>query len=42
MEVAVDILTGAVLARPRSAIQRQDRGYARRVVDELLTGLGSR
>jgi hypothetical protein len=42
VEVAVDILTGAVLARPRSAIQRPDRGYARRVVDELLTGLGSR
>jgi AcrR family transcriptional regulator len=42
VEVAVDILTGAVLARPRSAIQRADRSYARRVVDELLTGLASR
>lgn len=42
VEVAVDILTGAVLARPRAARERPDRGYARRVVDELLTGLASR
>jgi AcrR family transcriptional regulator len=42
VEVAVDILTGAVLARPMSARERPDRGYARRVVDELLTGLASR
>jgi AcrR family transcriptional regulator len=42
VEVAVDLLTGAVLARPRAARERPDRGYARRVVDELLTGLASR
>ena len=42
VEAAVDMLTGAVLARPRLGQDRIDRGYARRVVDELLTGLASR
>jgi AcrR family transcriptional regulator len=42
VEAAVDLLTGAVLARPRATAERTDRGYARRVVDELLTGLASR
>jgi len=42
VEAAVDMLTGAVLARPRVGKDRPDRGYARRVVDELLTGLASR
>ncbi|HVB44532.1 MAG TPA: TetR/AcrR family transcriptional regulator [Streptosporangiaceae bacterium] len=42
IEVAVDILTGVVLARSRLGQDRADRGYARRVVDELLTGLASR
>jgi AcrR family transcriptional regulator len=42
VEAAVDMLTGAVLARPRTGRDRADRGYARRVVDELLTGLASR
>lgn len=42
VEAAVDMLTGAVLARPRAIRERADRGYARRVVDELLTGLASR
>ena len=42
IEVAVDLLTGAVLAKPRLGQERMDRGYARRVVDELLTGLASR
>lgn len=42
VEVAVDMLTGAVLARPRTGRDRADRGYARRVVDELLIGLASR
>jgi AcrR family transcriptional regulator len=42
VEAAVDMLTGAVLARPRLSQDRIDRGYARRVVDELLTGLASR
>jgi AcrR family transcriptional regulator len=42
IELAVDMLTGAVLARTRLIPDRQDRGYARRVVDELLTGLASR
>jgi AcrR family transcriptional regulator len=42
VEAAVDMLTGAVLARPRALKDRADRGYARRVVDELLTGLASR
>jgi len=38
----VDMLTGAVLARTSLAQERADRGYARRLVDELLTGLASR
>jgi AcrR family transcriptional regulator len=42
VEVAVDMLTGAVLARPRTSKDRADRSYARRVVDELLVGLASR
>jgi AcrR family transcriptional regulator len=42
VEAAIDMLTGAVLARPRAGRDRADRGYARRVVDELLTGLASR
>jgi len=42
VEAAVDMLTGAVLARPRLGQDRIDRGYARRLVDELLTGLASR
>ncbi len=45
IEAAVDMLTGAVLARPRASADRADRadrGYARRVVDELLIGLASR
>ncbi len=42
IEVAVDMLTGTVLARPRTSRDKADRGYARRVVDELLTGLASR
>ena len=42
IEAAVDMLTGAVLARPRTSRDRTDRGYARRIVDELLTGLASR
>ena len=36
VEAAVDMLTGAVLARPRTSKDRADRSYARRVVDELL------
>jgi AcrR family transcriptional regulator len=42
VELAVDMLAGAVLARTRPGKDRPDRGYARRVVDELLTGLASR
>jgi AcrR family transcriptional regulator len=42
IELAADMLTGAVLARTRLTHDRPDRGYARRVVDELLTGLASR
>jgi AcrR family transcriptional regulator len=42
VEVAVDMLTGVMLARPRTKRDRADRGYARRVVDEMLTGLASR
>ncbi|HUC59353.1 MAG TPA: TetR/AcrR family transcriptional regulator [Streptosporangiaceae bacterium] len=42
IEAAVDLLTGAVIARPRSGKDRVDRGYARRIVDELLIGLASR
>jgi AcrR family transcriptional regulator len=42
IEMSVDMLTGAVLARTRLSHDRADRGYARRVVDELLTGMASR
>jgi AcrR family transcriptional regulator len=42
IETSVDLLTGAVLARTRLGHDRADRGYARRVVDELLTGMASR
>jgi AcrR family transcriptional regulator len=42
IETAVDMLTGAVLARARRRHDRSDRGYARRVVDEMLTGMASR
>ena len=42
IEIAVDMLTGTVLARARVGQDRQERGYARRVVDELLTGMASR
>jgi len=42
IEVAVDMLTGAVLPRTRLTHDRADRGYGRRVVDELLTGMASR
>jgi len=47
IEAAVDMLIGAVLARPRMGRDRadrdrSDRNHARRVVDELLTGLASR
>jgi len=43
IEVAVDMLTSAVLAKTtRLSHERADRSYARRVVDELLTGIASR
>ncbi len=42
IEAAVDMLTGAVLARARLGQDRSERGYARRMVDELLTGMASR
>jgi len=42
VEAAVDMLTGAILARPRLGRDQLDRGYARRIVDELLIGLASR
>jgi len=42
IEAAVDMLTGAVLSRARLSHDRPDRGYGRRVVDELLTGMASR
>ena len=42
VDAAVDLLTGAVLARSRFGRERVERGYARRVVDELLTGIASR
>ena len=43
IEMAVDMLTGAVLAKTtRLSHERADRGYGRRVVDELLTGIASR
>ena len=42
VETAIDLLTGAVLAKARRRHDRSERGYARRVVDELLTGMASR
>jgi len=42
IEAAADLLTGAMLARSRLRRDRPERGYARRVVDELLTGLAPR
>ncbi len=42
IEAAVDMLTGAVVSRARLGQDRGDRGYSRRIVDELLVGLASR
>jgi AcrR family transcriptional regulator len=42
IEAAVYMLTGAVLARVWLGQDRVERGFTRRVVDELLTGLASR
>jgi len=42
VEAAVYMLTGAVLARIWLGQDRVERGFARRVVDDLLTGLASR
>jgi AcrR family transcriptional regulator len=43
IEAAVDMLTGTVLAKLTNLTsERADRGYGRRIVDELLTGLASR
>jgi AcrR family transcriptional regulator len=42
VEVAVDMLTGAILSRSRLSNERADRAYSRRLVDDLLTGLASR
>jgi hypothetical protein len=43
VEIAVDMLTGAVLAKTsRLSNERADRTYGRRIVEELLTGIASR
>jgi AcrR family transcriptional regulator len=42
IEAAVDMLTGAILIKARLSQERAERGYARRVVDELLSGMASR
>jgi hypothetical protein len=42
IEAAVYMLTGAVLARMWLGQDRTERGFARRIVDDLLTGLASR
>jgi AcrR family transcriptional regulator len=42
IEAAVYMLTGAVLARSWLGQDRAARGFARRVVEDLLTGLASR
>ncbi len=42
IEAAVYMLTGAILARSWFGQDRATRGFARRVVDDLLTGLASR
>jgi hypothetical protein len=38
-EVALFMLTGAIIARGKHQPEGISAGYARRVVDELLTGL---
>jgi AcrR family transcriptional regulator len=42
VESSVDLLTGVVLARSRFGQDRIERGYVRRIVDQLLIGLASR
>jgi AcrR family transcriptional regulator len=42
IEASVDMLAGAVVARSRLGHDRIERGYVRRIVDQLLTGLASR
>jgi AcrR family transcriptional regulator len=42
IEAAVYMLTGAVLARIWLGQDRIERGFARRIVEDLLTGLASR
>jgi AcrR family transcriptional regulator len=42
IEAAVDMLTGAILAKASLSSERADRTYSRRLVDGLLTGLASR
>lgn len=42
IEAALFMLSGAVLVRGRFGHERLDRGYAERVVDELLRGLAAR
>jgi AcrR family transcriptional regulator len=42
IEASVDMLVGAVLTRSRLGLDRIERGYVRRIVDQLLTGLASR
>lgn len=42
IDASTDLLTGAVLARSRFGQDRIERGYVRRIVDQLLIGLASR
>lgn len=42
IEASVDMLIGSVIARSRLGQDRIERGYVRRIVDQLLTGLASR
>lgn len=42
IEASVDMLIGAVIAKSRLGQDRTERGYVRRIVDQLLTGLASR
>lgn len=42
IEAAVYLLTGAVLTRCWLGQEKVERGFTRRVVDDLLSGLASR
>ncbi len=42
VDAAVYLLTGAIMARARTSQEKIERGFCKRVVDELLAGLAAR